>query len=495
MAPRSCVTDPRWRKLVSLYRYDWTSAADVLFGKIPTWQQDEIIESVQEPGSKTSVSSGHGTGKSDNASILIMLFLIMFPGARAILVANKIQQVRDGIFKYIKINWATATSRFPWLANYFVLTETSFYEITGKGVWTVIPKGFRLGNEEALAGEHADHLLYIIDEASGVSDKAFGIITGALTGIDNRILLLSQPTRPSGYFYDSHHKLAKRPGNPNGIYTAITLNSEESPLVTADFIKMKLAEYGGRDNPMYLIKVRGLFPKTQDGFLLGRDEVERATRRKVKIAKGWGWIACVDVAGGTGRDKSVINIMMVSGDRNKRRIIAYRIIEYTDVTETQLAAKINAECSPDRYPNISIVIDGDGLGKSTADLLYDNYGITAQRIRWGKKMHSREDRSLYFDQRAFANIQAAEAVKSGRMRLDKGDATIDEASKIPVGINAAGQWKVMTKEDMKKKLNLRSPDHWDTYCFATLANYVPQNEVLSVEDEAQVDEALAWLNE
>lgn len=164
-----------------------------------------------------------------------------------------------GIFKYIKINWATATSRFPWLADYFVLTETAFYEVTGKGVWTVVPKGFRLGSEETLAGEHADHLLYIIDEASGVSDRAFGIITGALTGQDNRILLLSQPTRPSGYFYDTHHKLAKRPGNPDGVYTAITLNSEESPLVTSEFIKMKLAEYGGRDNPMYMIKVRGLF--------------------------------------------------------------------------------------------------------------------------------------------------------------------------------------------------------------------------------------------
>ncbi|EIZ6430373.1 terminase, partial [Escherichia coli] len=394
---RSCVTDPRWRELVALYRYDWIAAADVLFGKTPTWQQDLIIESVQEQGSKTSVSSGHGTGKSDMTSIMIMLFIIMYPGARAIIVANKIQQVMTGIFKYIKINWATATSRFPWLADYFVLTETAFYEVTGKGVWTVVPKGFRLGSEEALAGEHADHLLYIIDEASGVSDRAFGIITGALTGQDNRILLLSQPTRPSGYFYDTHHKLAKRPGNPDGVYTAITLNSEESPLVTPAFIKMKLAEYGGRDNPMYMIKVRGLFPKSQDGFLLGRDEVERATRRKVKIAKGWGWLACVDVAGGTGRDKSVINIMMVSGQRNKRRVINYRMLEYTDVTETQLAAKIFAECNPERFPNITIAIDGDGLGKATADLMYEYYGITVQRIRWGKKMHSREDKSLYFD--------------------------------------------------------------------------------------------------
>ncbi|MGQ0416939.1 hypothetical protein ACT4UL_18240, partial [Bacillus sp. HC-TM] len=59
----------------------------------------------------------------------------------------------------------------------------------------------------------------------------------------------------SGYFYDTHHKLAKRPGNPDGVYTAITLNSEESPLVTPEFIKMKLAEYGGRDNPINAIWV------------------------------------------------------------------------------------------------------------------------------------------------------------------------------------------------------------------------------------------------
>ncbi|HFU5329737.1 TPA: terminase, partial [Escherichia coli] len=48
---RSCVTDPRWRELVALYRYDWIAAADVLFGKTPTWQQDEIIESTQQDGS------------------------------------------------------------------------------------------------------------------------------------------------------------------------------------------------------------------------------------------------------------------------------------------------------------------------------------------------------------------------------------------------------------------------------------------------------------
>ncbi|MDW4789171.1 terminase, partial [Escherichia coli] len=75
------------------------------------------------------------------------------------------------------------------------------------------------------------------DEASGISDKAIGVMTGALTEEDNRMLMLSQPTRPSGYFYDSHHSRAKTPDNPKGIWTAIVLNSEESPFVTPQFIK------------------------------------------------------------------------------------------------------------------------------------------------------------------------------------------------------------------------------------------------------------------
>src|SRR5699024_3382346 len=112
---RSCVTDPRWRELVALYRYDWIAAADVLFDR------------------RSPDSTGHGTVKSVMTSIMIMLCRIMYPGALAISVANKSQQVMGGILKYIKINWATATSRFPWLADYFVLTETAFYEVTGKG--------------------------------------------------------------------------------------------------------------------------------------------------------------------------------------------------------------------------------------------------------------------------------------------------------------------------------------------------------------------------
>ncbi|MCL1031415.1 terminase [Serratia silvae] len=489
---RSITADPRWRDMVIRYRYDWARASVELFGKIPSWQQEDIINAAQGTGSRTTVASGHGTGKSDITSIMILCFLMFYPEARVVIVANKIQQVMTGVFKYLKQNWKECVRREPWLQNYFVVTDTSFYEITSKGSWTVMAKGFRRGNEEALAGEHAKHLFYIIDEASGVSDKAFGVITGALTQDDNRLLLISQPTRPSGYFYDSHHKLARNKDNPNGDFTAITLNSEESPWVNAQFIRSKLLEYGGRDNPEYQIKVLGLFPKNANGFLLGRDECDRAARRKVRLHKGWGWIACCDV--GNGRDKSILSIFRVSGSRLTRRVVPFKVLEMPgDCHPTKFAHAIFNECSQEKYPNITIAVDADGIGDATVREL-ESLGVPVVRINWGKPMHSREDKQRFANQRAFANIMARDAVKSGRMRLDANQATAEQASKIPVDINEMGQNVIMKKTVMRQKLNIKSPDRWDTFCFAMLVDYVAANDDTGFDRESLRVDALKYLD-
>jgi hypothetical protein len=108
---RSVTTDPRWRDMVIRYRYDWATAVVELFGLIPTWQQEEILNSVQETGSQTTVTSGHGTGKSSLTAMMLLIYMIMFPDARVIIVANKIGQVKTGVFKYVKTYWANAAKR------------------------------------------------------------------------------------------------------------------------------------------------------------------------------------------------------------------------------------------------------------------------------------------------------------------------------------------------------------------------------------------------
>ncbi|MGK3456637.1 hypothetical protein ACSLOG_27840, partial [Escherichia coli] len=44
-----------------------------------------------------------------------------------------------------------------------------------------------------------------------------------------------------------------------------------------------------------------------------------------------------------------------------------------------------------------------------------------------------------------------------------------------IKLNEEGKMAMMRKEHMRQKLNIKSPDRWDTYCFTMLVDYVPAN--------------------
>lgn len=80
--------------------------------------------------------------------------------------------------------------------------------------WSVGPqwwmKGFTIPqtgtSQERIArfqGHHAEHLLFIVDEAHGVPAEIFDAIDRCMTGSHNHLLLLSNPLAPSGPFYDA----------------------------------------------------------------------------------------------------------------------------------------------------------------------------------------------------------------------------------------------------------------------------------------------------
>ena len=46
---RSITEDPRWQELVKLYRYDWVTAAEVLFNKIPTGSRRKLSNQFSRP--------------------------------------------------------------------------------------------------------------------------------------------------------------------------------------------------------------------------------------------------------------------------------------------------------------------------------------------------------------------------------------------------------------------------------------------------------------
>lgn len=490
---KTALSAPEYPTYVARYRHNWQQLSLDVCGMHLTHQQRPLALAIQQEGCRVSVSSGHGTGKSSLLAMMIIAFITTYPKARVVITANKVEQVKIGIFKYLADYWSKAVSRFPWLDKYFTLTAEQFYAVGFQKPWSVGIKGYRLGNEEALAGEHANHLLYIVDEASGLSDKTFDYITGALTQTDNRLVLLSQPTRITGYFYESHHSLAKKAGEEYG-FISFQLNSELSSLVNHSYLVEKRKQYGGRLSPEYCIRVLGAFTKQAEGMLIGRDDVDQGFDVTIEHQPDWGYIAIADIAGGEGRDSSVLNILKVSGFDEERVAESIKLLEMNiGVDGVEFADIIERETQ--EYPNITIAVDADGYGLITAQTL-EKKSIDVVRIHWGTPVHSKTQKVRFRSKRDFGSVMVKEALRDGRLRLNDHysvkQKTLNQFVKIPYKFNEAGQWRIESKDKMRAE-GIKSPDIFDTYAMAWLVDYIPAGSESA--NTSSSDTLLAWAKE
>lgn len=253
----NAITDPRWQDLVAKYQNNWPLAMQELLGYEPTKQQKLVLENAQGNSTMTTVSVGEGVGTTTLAAAILIIRTILYPMSQAY-VCNGSPLIPLIIKRNVLPMWNYALKKAPWLDNYFELSKGALVSRTER-FW----QGSHLSTEnpEALAGALAEHLFYIVLNASDVSDECFGVIRAGLTEKDNGLILFSipDPEKNSGHFYDSHHKLAKGPGNPCGMYTAISLNAEDSPLVTPEYLDMVTKRYGGKDTDKYRSRVQGRF--------------------------------------------------------------------------------------------------------------------------------------------------------------------------------------------------------------------------------------------
>lgn len=483
--------DPRYLEYASSYRYEPELFLRDELGIEPTWQQLEIVHALLPDSAKVSVSSGHGTGKGYIAAGIAIWFIVCHPSGLVMLTANNIDQVQKVIFKYIRMHWREFERRRSWVTNYFTLTATMLYESVYKDEWAVFAKTASKGNEEGLAGQHAEDYLIIVDEASGVGEKAFDTLWGVCTQSNNKMLLMSQYTRPSGHFADSQTHLAKTEDNPKGLYTRIVLNSEEAPHVTIEAIESYIQRFGGRDSPEYGIRVLGVCPDNAEGFLIQRSWAAKGFDAEIIHEDDWGYIGCVDVATNGLRDKSEVTICKVSGLDDLRDVeVVFRWTAPPGVDGIQLAR--NLKQFGTSYSNITWAIDADGYGQSTCQES-ERLGLNIKPIHWGKPVHSDSKKEQYFNQRSYAAVMVRDALLDGRLKLiansikDR-NKTLDQFSKIPYGFtDGVARWKLWSKAKMKEE-GIKSPDIFDTHCFPWLCDYIPASESVIEEDDDAVDE-------
>ncbi|MBA1218155.1 MULTISPECIES: hypothetical protein [Pseudomonas] len=485
--PRLAIdADPRWPAFVKRYAFNlYAFAVEVCGmgkGKGVTWQQKQLFDATSRFGCRVSVSSGHGTGKTRSFGVTGLWHLLCYRNSNTYVTAPKLKTVREGVWKEMT-NLKAEILKGPhaWVAEYFTIQAEKVYINTRSATWYITTRTAPRGSPENLAGTHGDFLLWMADEASGIPDENFGVIGGALTDKRNRFIMASQPTRNSGYFRDTHYSLSTKQG---GEWTSLTFSSETSPLVSDEFLKAKLIQYGGRDESEYQIKVRGMFPTNSSKYLLSQVALERVIEgpRVIQDSEAWGNLIVVDVSAGVGRDKTVATHLRVigHGDRmmpNRRRIESVDVPIYTNTEDwTPICVRLLEYCAV--LSNPTIIIDTSAMGEQFMKRLIElgSGNCHIRGVQWGALPFKNEYRDRFINQRAQATVHAAEAIKDGAVRLGskyKKD-LLDQGSRMPYVLDGLGRYQVASKQLMATE-GLSSPDYFDTICMAFLedADYVP----------------------
>ena len=270
---------PVYLKLRMLWRESPLLYVRQRFGIEPTWQQQQILEAIKVPGAKVSVRSGHGIGKSSSAAWIVMWHLECFDYSKVPCTAPTAHQLKDILWgelsKWRRQGDAQSARRGDppalYLSNLFHLTQDRLYDLVAPE-WAATARTARKESPEALQGYHAQYLLYVIDEASGVEEAIYEAAEGALSTPDARVLLLGNPTRTSGTFYASHHKDRAR-------FTALHFRSQDSPLVDPGYRERLVYRWGEASN---VVRVRsdGEFPRQEDDVLISLEWTEPCLTRE-----------------------------------------------------------------------------------------------------------------------------------------------------------------------------------------------------------------------
>ena len=436
----------------------------------------------------------HNTGKTTSIANVVLWHLLCYPQSITLLTANDMDQLKATLWKEIGIAIERIRrGRHGWIAEHVEVLANATMRIIGfEDTWFVESKTANEKTANKMAGRHGEWLLIIGDEASTLPDTVLSTLRGALTEQHNRMLLTSQPTRNAGFFWRTHHELAKDNG---GEWNNLTFSSLESPLVSDDALKELWDAY---DDDERRVRLMGLFPQDSSKHMMSLKVAMRMYGRSriIKDNEPYGWVVLSDVASGEGlRDKSAVLAARVIGygDRglDARRV---EIVEIPLMTNTIRSNRIYGPIMEvgEQLDGVTYGVDSGGLGVNVCQDLEDA-GKVVHRINWGNPCFQNKNKDRYLNLRAQAMHQAARAAKEGRLVVltnEHKNTMLAQASRIPKTFSDKGRIRVPPKHSPEWE-GMASPDLWDAVCFAFLENltYVAAQDksgsVMTLGDRAE----------
>lgn len=419
------------------------------------WQSGVLMDVATAP--KVSVRSGQGVGKTSIEAVIALWFLSCFPMSRVVATAPTARQLNDVLWAELS-KWI---SKSPLLKALLKWTKTKV-EVRGYSErWFATAR--TATTAENMQGFHEDNMLFIIDEASGVSDEIIEAILGTLSGKNNKLLMCGNPTKTSGVFFDSHNR-------DRALFKTYRVSSLDCPRTNKENINAMLEKYG-RNSNFARVRIYGDFPEQEDDVFITLSALERSANTVIdeKPVPVTVRIGC-DVAR-YGDDKTIIGVKV---DEN---VSFYEKAQGQDTMRTADNIAMCYKKLIDRYSQykgkIIVTVDDGGVGGGVVDRLRrickadpKTYGrMKVVPVKFGMRIRHR----YYYDTTTYMMAVVKELLsdtdKNGEAKpielvLPKDDDLIAQLSCRKYTMTENSVIKIESKKEMKAR-GLPSPDEAD----------------------------------
>lgn len=422
-------------------------------GGIDGWQRDGLrefskVRKGSDEGRLISIRACHGPGKTALAAWCAVYNLVFRYPQKTVATAPSRGQLEGALVSEVH-KWV---GKLPGPIRALLdVKSTSVTLLADPRRSFFEARTARAENPEALQGVHEDEgwVLLIADEASAVHEKIFEAAGGSMSGDRCQTILLSNPTRTSGFFYDTHHKLAD-------MWFKIHISHEDSSRVTDVFVEDMARRYG-RESNAFRVRALGEFPLSDLDTIIPAGDVASARIRDILVPPDAPVIWGVDIAR--------------FGDDNNALVKRSRIALLSDVQEwggvdlMGTAGRIKREyddCRPHKKPQ-EILIDVIGLGAGVVDRLQEQglpvRGINVSEVASNDELYRNLRTELWFKGKEWLmkSNTAMPGCPNGCHRECLHEKLARELVSVKYKFASNGKYIAETKDEMKKR-GIESPN-------------------------------------
>jgi len=420
-----------------------------MLGVEPLPYQAEFLEALASGERRISVRSGHGTGKSTASSWAMLWFLLLrFPN-KVVVTAPTSGQLFDALFAELK-RWVNELP--PALKAMLTVKSDRIELVAAPSEAFISARTSRAETPEALAGVHSDNVMLVVDEASGVPEQVFEAAAGSMSGHAAVTIMLSNPTRSSGTFFESQTRLSET-------WWTRRWSCVESPLVSGEFVDEMRLRYGEESNA-YRIRVLGEFPLADDNTIIPFHLAESAMHRDIEMTPGLQPIWAIDPAR-FGSDRTAFCKRVGN--------VITEITSWQGLDLMQTVGRVMAEYEslPISQRPSEILVDSIGVGGGVVDRLRELgapvRGVNVSEVPSMGKTYNNLRTELWFKTKAWLEDRSC--------KIPNNDALVADLTGIRYSFTSSGKMQAESKDAMKKR-GLKSPDLADAVCLTMASDAI-----------------------